>query len=82
MEIRFLGHAAFELTDGDTSVLIDPFLTGNPKAAVAAEDLSPEAILLTHGHDDHIGDTVSIAKRAGSEVVAIVEIANELKKSL
>jgi len=82
MEIRFLGHAAFELTDGDTSVLIDPFLTGNPKAAVAAEDLSPEAILLTHGHDDHIGDTVSIAKRAGSEVVAIVEIANELKESL
>jgi L-ascorbate metabolism protein UlaG (beta-lactamase superfamily) len=78
MEIRFLGHAAFELSDGDTSVLIDPFLTGNPKAAVAADELSPQAILLTHGHVDHIGDTVPIAKRAGSEVVAIVEIANEL----
>ncbi len=78
MEIRFLGHAAFELRDGDTSVLIDPFLTGNPKAAAAAEELSPDAILLTHGHGDHIGDTVSIAKRAGAEVVAIVEIANEL----
>ncbi len=50
MEIRFLGHAAFELRDGDTTVLIDPFLTGNPKAAVAAEELSPDAILLTHGH--------------------------------
>jgi L-ascorbate metabolism protein UlaG (beta-lactamase superfamily) len=78
MEIRFLGHAAFELGDGDTSVLIDPFLTGNPKAAVAADELSPQAILLTHGHVDHIGDTVSIATRAGSDVVAIVEIANEL----
>ncbi len=78
MEIRFLGHAAFELSDGDTSVLIDPFLTGNPKAAVAADELSPQAILLTHGHGDHIGDTVPIAKRAGSDVVAIVEIANEL----
>jgi L-ascorbate metabolism protein UlaG (beta-lactamase superfamily) len=78
MEIRFLGHAAFELTDGSTSVLIDPFLTGNPKAAVAAEELSPQAILLTHGHGDHIGDTVAIAKRSGAEVVAIVEIANEL----
>lgn len=78
MDIRFLGHAAFELSDGSTSVLIDPFLTGNPKAAVAAADLSPQAILLTHGHADHIGDTVSIATRAGSEVVAIVEIANEL----
>jgi L-ascorbate metabolism protein UlaG (beta-lactamase superfamily) len=78
MEIRFLGHAAFELTDGDTTVLIDPFLTGNPKAAVAAEDLNPSAILLTHGHGDHLGDTAAIAKRSGAEVVAIVEIANEL----
>lgn len=78
MQIRFLGHAAFELSDGATSVLIDPFLTGNPKAAVAADDLSPDAILLTHGHGDHIGDTISIAKRTDAHVVAIVEIANEL----
>jgi len=78
MEIRFLGHAAFELREGATSVLIDPFLTGNPKAAVGADQLSPQAILLTHGHADHIGDTVAIAKRSGCEVVAIVEIANEL----
>jgi L-ascorbate metabolism protein UlaG (beta-lactamase superfamily) len=78
MQIRFLGHAAFELSDGDTRVLIDPFLTGNPKAAVSADELSPNAILLTHGHADHIGDTVAIAKRAGSDVVAIVEIATEL----
>ncbi|HEY2536588.1 MAG TPA: metal-dependent hydrolase [Solirubrobacteraceae bacterium] len=80
MDIRFLGHAAFELSDGSTSVLIDPFLTGNPKAAASAEELSPQAILLTHGHADHIGDTVSIATRAGSDVVAIVEIANELSE--
>ncbi|HEX4837427.1 MAG TPA: metal-dependent hydrolase [Solirubrobacteraceae bacterium] len=78
MQIRFLGHAAFELTDGEASVLIDPFLTGNPKAAVSAKELSPDAILLTHGHADHIGDTAAIAKRTGAHVVAIVEIANEL----
>jgi L-ascorbate metabolism protein UlaG (beta-lactamase superfamily) len=78
MEIRFLGHAAFELSDGSASVLIDPFLTGNPKAAVGADELGPQVILLTHGHADHIGDTVAIAKRASSDVVAIVEIANEL----
>jgi L-ascorbate metabolism protein UlaG (beta-lactamase superfamily) len=78
MQIRFLGHAAFELSDGERSVLIDPFLTGNPKAAVTADELSPDAILLTHGHGDHIGDTVAIAKRTGAHVVAIVEIANEL----
>ncbi len=78
MEIRFLGHAAFELRDGATSVLVDPFLTGNPKAAVAADELNPTAILLTHGHADHLGDTVSIAKRSGADVVAIVELAGEI----
>lgn len=78
MNVRFLGHAAFELSDGGKTVLIDPFLTGNPKAAAAAEDLAADAILLTHGHGDHIGDTVSIAKRTGADVLAIVEIANEL----
>jgi L-ascorbate metabolism protein UlaG (beta-lactamase superfamily) len=80
MEIRFLGHAAFELRDGDRSLLVDPFLTGNPKAAARAEELSPDAILLTHGHADHIGDTVAIARRAQADVVAIVEIANELRE--
>ena len=78
MDIRFLGHACFELSDGDTSVLIDPFLTGNPKAATNADELSHTTILLTHGHVDHIGDTVAIAKRAGAPVVAIVELANEI----
>jgi L-ascorbate metabolism protein UlaG (beta-lactamase superfamily) len=80
MDIRFLGHAAFELTDGDTRVLIDPFLTGNPKAAVKADELEPTHIFLTHGHADHIGDTVDIAKRTGAKVVAIVELANELQE--
>src|SRR3954471_13158259 len=80
MDIRFLGHAAFELTEGDTRILIDPFLTGNPKAAVKAEELEPTHIFLTHGHADHIGDTVEIAKRTNAQVVAIVEIANELQE--
>jgi L-ascorbate metabolism protein UlaG (beta-lactamase superfamily) len=78
VNVRFLGHAAFELSDGSTTVLIDPFLTGNPKATVSADDLSPDVILLTHGHGDHYGDTVPIAKRTGAPVVAIVEIANEI----
>ena len=78
MDIRFLGHACFELTEGDTRVLIDPFLTGNPKAAVAADDVDPTHIFLTHGHADHYGDIESIAKRTNAQVVAIVEIANEL----
>ena len=77
-DVQFLGHACFTLSDGDTTVLIDPFLTGNPKAAIAADDVTPTTILLTHGHGDHIGDTVSIAQRTGAPTVAIVEIANEL----
>jgi L-ascorbate metabolism protein UlaG (beta-lactamase superfamily) len=78
MDIRFLGHACFELSEGDTRILIDPFLTGNPKAAVSADEVDPTHIFLTHGHSDHYGDVVDIAKRTSAQVVAIIEIANEL----
>ena len=78
MDIRFLGHACFELTAGDTRVLVDPFLSGNPKAAVEASDVDPTHVFLTHGHADHWGDVVDIAKRTGAQTLAIVEVANEL----
>jgi L-ascorbate metabolism protein UlaG (beta-lactamase superfamily) len=78
MDIRFLGHACFELREGDTSVLIDPFLSENPKAAVGPDEVDPTTILLTHGHFDHIGDTVDVAKRAGAQVVAVKELADEI----
>jgi L-ascorbate metabolism protein UlaG (beta-lactamase superfamily) len=78
VDIRFLGHACFELTDGDTRVLMDPFLSGNPKAAAAPDELDPTHIFLTHGHPDHYGDIVDIAKRTGAQVVTIAEIAGEL----
>jgi L-ascorbate metabolism protein UlaG (beta-lactamase superfamily) len=82
MEIRFLGHSAFALIDGDTTVLVGPFLAGNPKAAASADEVEASAILLTHGHADHIGDTVDIAKRTGAPVHALVELANELSEDL
>jgi L-ascorbate metabolism protein UlaG (beta-lactamase superfamily) len=82
MNIRFLGHAAFALEADGKTVLVDPFLTGNPKAAASADEVAADAILLTHGHADHIGDTVDIAKRTGAPVVAIVELANELSEDL
>lgn len=81
MDVRFLGHACFELTEGDTRVLVDPFLSGNPKAAAEASAVEPTHILLTHGHPDHWGDIVDIAKRTGAECVAIVELAQELQGS-
>jgi L-ascorbate metabolism protein UlaG (beta-lactamase superfamily) len=78
MQVRFLGHACFALSGGDATVLIDPFLTGNPNAAISAEDVAATTILVSHGHADHIGDTVAIAKRTGAPVVAIVELAREI----
>jgi L-ascorbate metabolism protein UlaG (beta-lactamase superfamily) len=82
MEITFLGHACFLVEEGDTRLLIDPFLTGNPKAAKEAGEVDPTHILLTHGHADHLGDTVDIAKRTGAPVLAIVELANEISGDL
>src|SRR3954463_8295874 len=78
MQIRFLGHSAFALEHDGKTVLVDPFLTGNPKAAATADEVQADAIFLTHGHSDHIGDTVAIAKRTGAPVVAIVELAGEI----
>ncbi len=78
MEIRFLAHSAVELVEGDTRILVDPIITGNPKAIVSADELEPTHILLTHGHADHYGDVVEIAKRTGAPVRAIAEIATEL----
>lgn len=82
MNIRYLGHSAFALEHEGTTVLVDPFLTGNPKGAASADDVAADAILLTHGHVDHLGDTVAIAKRTGAPVLAIVELANEIAEDL
>src|SRR3569623_1583442 len=78
MQITFLGHAAFALEHDGKTVQVDPFLTGNPKASATADEVQADAIFLTHGHADHIGDTVDIAKRTGAPVVAIVELAGEI----
>jgi L-ascorbate metabolism protein UlaG (beta-lactamase superfamily) len=78
VDVRYLGHSCFELSAGGATVLVDPFLSDNPKAAASADEVQPDVILLTHGHFDHIGDTVDIAKRVGAPVVAIAEVANEI----
>ena len=80
--VHFLGHAAVALEADGTTVLIDPFLTGNPKAAADPGQIAADAILLTHGHADHIGDTVAIATRTGASVAAIVELAGEVAGDL
>ena len=79
MEIRFIGHATFGLVDGDTRIIIDPFLApNNPAAKVTADELEPTHILITHGHQDHLADAVTLAKRTGAPCVAITELAGWL----
>ncbi len=75
ISLTWLGHSAFHLTIGEHHILIDPFITGNPLAPVSADDLPADFILLTHGHGDHVGDTLDIARRTGATVVANNEIA-------
>ncbi len=75
LSLRFHGHSCWELQHGEHTVLIDPFLTGNPKADVGAESFRKlDAILISHGHGDHLGDAVAIAKRTGALVVSNFEI--------
>ena len=76
MELTWLGHSACELklASGEV-VLIDPFLTGNPHYSASQQVSRCDAILLTHGHGDHLGDTVALAKRFTPQVAAIHELA-------
>jgi L-ascorbate metabolism protein UlaG (beta-lactamase superfamily) len=72
----WLGHSAFSMEIDGHKILLDPFLTGNPLGAASPDELDAEMILLSHAHGDHIGDTISIAKRTGAKVVSNAEIAH------
>ncbi len=72
---RFLGHACVTVSDGKNNFIIDPFLSGNPLAAAKPEDIKCDYIILTHSHDDHFGDTPSIAKKNKAKVIACFELA-------
>lgn len=75
-KLRFLGHSAFCLEGNGIKALIDPFLTGNPFAAVKQEDFSDIShIFVTHGHSDHVGDAVDIALRSKATVFTCNELA-------
>ena len=73
--VRWLGHSALLVAGDGRNVLIDPFLTGNPKAAAKAGDVPADLILISHGHGDHVGDAVPIAKRTGATVASNYEIS-------
>ena len=71
ISIKFLGHACFLIEGNGSSLLLDPFLTGNPLAAAKPEELHPDLIIVSHGHSDHLGDAVEISKRTKAPVLAV-----------
>lgn len=75
MDILYHGHSTVQITTGSQSIIIDPFLTGNPTAKIKAEDIQVNYILLTHGHGDHISDAETIAKRNNATIIGTHELA-------
>jgi len=74
LKVTWYSHACFLIETQDTKLLIDPFLSGNPLAPVTPEAVEADYILVSHGHGDHVGDTVAIAKRTGATVISNYEI--------
>lgn len=75
IKVRWLGHSAFHF-QGTKSVWVDPFLTGNPKAPIATKDVTAaDLVLVTHSHEDHLGDACEIARKTGATLVSTHEIA-------
>jgi L-ascorbate metabolism protein UlaG (beta-lactamase superfamily) len=74
VELTWLGHGCWSIVTGEHRILLDPFLDDSPSAPVKAKDMSPQFILVSHGHFDHMADVVSIARRTGALVVGNFEI--------
>ncbi len=80
ISLTWYGHSVWQIDFSGTQILIDPFLSGNPVAPLTAEEAAADFIIVTHGHGDHLGDAVAIAKRTGATVIANAEIAGWLRK--
>ena len=74
ISITYHSHACFTIASDNVKILVDPFITGNPLAKIKPEDLTPDVILVSHGHGDHVGDTVEIAQKNNSLVIAPYEL--------
>lgn len=81
VSVKWLGHAAWLVNFNDTKVIIDPFLTNNPKAAMKAEDVKVDMVFVTHNHFDHLGDAFEIAKRNNAKLVGKFELSLDAQKA-
>ncbi len=79
--VQWLGHSCLLFEVDDQHVLVDPFLSDNPGAAAKADKVPADVILISHGHGDHVGDAVAIAKRTGAKVVSNYEISLWLQET-
>lgn len=75
MEISYHGHSVVKIKTNGTNIIIDPFIRGNGRTDLKVEEEKPDVILLTHGHNDHVGDTIELAKANNSLVIASYELA-------
>lgn len=78
MKVSFHGHSFVKIETGEKTILIDPFITGNGMTDLKPEDVKPDVIIVTHGHGDHLGDTVELAKEHQSLVISNFELATYL----
>lgn len=78
--ITWIGHACLDLETGGFNLLVDPFVADNPACSITPEEVNPDFILLSHGHGDHLGDTVPIARRTGATVITNDELSRWLEK--
>lgn len=79
MKISHHGHSVVRIETNGTVILIDPFITGNSQCDLNAEDVKADVIIVTHGHDDHVGDTVRIAQRNNALIVGNFELVTQLR---
>lgn len=74
MHVTYHGHACMEITTGDQQLIIDPFINGNELSDVSVSEIQAQWILITHGHNDHIGDMIEIAKNNDATIIGMFEI--------
>ncbi|WP_167630022.1 metal-dependent hydrolase [Listeria valentina] len=76
MKLSFHGQSCIKIQTGEKTILVDPFISGNEKCDLSVEEEMPDYIAVTHGHDDHVGDTVQIAKQSGAQIICNADLAS------